>query len=89
MQSVDQHLRLRLGRSLLNGFPIVNYGIEACREIQRAAPEVKIIMLTSYGDDDTVFESINAGASGFVVKQIGTSDLIKKIEDVGAGNAAA
>ena len=64
-------------------------GIEACREIKRAAPDVKVIMLTSYGDDDTVFESINAGASGFVVKQIGTNDLIKKIEDVGAGNAAA
>ncbi len=64
-------------------------GIEACREIKQAAPDVKVIMLTSYGDDDVIMESISAGASGFVLKQIGTSELIKKIEDVGAGNAAA
>jgi len=60
-------------------------GIEACREITRAAPSVKVIMLTSYADDETVFESISAGASGYVLKQIGSDDLIKAIRTVGAG----
>jgi DNA-binding NarL/FixJ family response regulator len=63
-------------------------GIEACREITAAAPDVKVIVLTSYGDDDTLFEAISAGASGYVLKQIGSGDLIKAIETVGRGNAA-
>lgn len=63
-------------------------GIEACREITQAAPAVKVIMLTSYGDDDTLFEAIAAGASGYVLKQIGSNDLVKAIEAVGHGDAA-
>ena len=63
-------------------------GIEACREITQAVPTVKVIMLTSYGDDDTLFEAIAAGASGYVLKQIGSNDLIKAIETVGRGDAA-
>ena len=64
-------------------------GIEACKEIVVKAPGVKIIMLTSYGDDDTLFESIAAGASGYVLKQVGSDDLVKKIQEVGRGEAAA
>jgi len=64
-------------------------GIEACKEITTNAPSVKVIMLTSYGDDDTLFESIAAGASGYVLKQVGSDDLIKKIQEVGRGEAAA
>ncbi len=63
-------------------------GIEACREITQAAPAIKVIMLTSYGDDDTLFEAIAAGASGYVLKQIGSNDLVKAIETVGRGDAA-
>src|SRR5512141_624643 len=62
-------------------------GIEACREITLAAPDVKVIMLTSYGDDDTLFEAIAAGASGYVLKQIGSNDLIKSIETVSRGES--
>ncbi len=62
-------------------------GIEACREITQAAPDVKVIMLTSYGDDDNLFEAIAAGASGYVLKQIGSNDLIKSIETVGRGDS--
>jgi two-component system, NarL family, response regulator DevR len=64
-------------------------GIEACKEIKAGADMVKIIMLTSYGDNDTLFESIAAGASGYVLKQIGSDDLIKKIQEVGSGDSAA
>lgn len=63
-------------------------GIEACREIVQAAPNVKVIMLTSYGDDDTLFESIAAGASGYVLKQIGSDELIRSIENVARGEAS-
>lgn len=63
-------------------------GIEACREIVQAAPSVRVIMLTSYGDDDTLFESIAAGASGYVLKQIGSDELIRSIENVGKGEAS-
>ncbi|HEY8477352.1 MAG TPA: response regulator transcription factor, partial [Chloroflexota bacterium] len=41
-------------------------GIDACREIVRQAPEVQVIMLTSYAEDDLVFEAIEAGAAGYV-----------------------
>lgn len=63
-------------------------GIEACREIVQAAQNIKVIMLTSYGDDDTLFESIAAGASGYVLKQIGSDELIRSIENVGKGEAS-
>lgn len=62
-------------------------GIEACREITQAAPAVKVIMLTSYSDDDTLFDAIAAGAAGYVLKQIGSNDLIKSIETVGRGDS--
>jgi two-component system, NarL family, response regulator DevR len=64
-------------------------GIEACKEITQGAPSVRVIMLTSYGDDDTLFESIAAGASGYVLKQVGSDDLVRKIQEVGHGAAAA
>ena len=63
-------------------------GIEACREIVQASPSVKVIMLTSYGDDDMLFESIAAGASGYVLKQIGSDELIRAIENVGKGESS-
>ena len=44
-------------------------GIEACREIREARPETKVIMLTSYADEEAVFASIIAGAAGYVLKQ--------------------
>jgi len=62
-------------------------GIEACREIVSQAPETKVIMLTSFAEDDMLFEAIAAGASGYVLKQIGGDDLVHAIESVGRGEA--
>jgi DNA-binding NarL/FixJ family response regulator len=62
-------------------------GIDACREIVAAAPEVKVIMLTSFAEDDMLFEAIAAGAAGYVLKQIGGDDLVRAIEAVGRGEA--
>ena len=61
-------------------------GVEACREI-RDAQDVQIIMLTSYSDDEALFNSIMAGAAGFVLKQIRGNDLVEAIRTVGAGGS--
>jgi two-component system response regulator DevR len=62
-------------------------GIDACRKIVEQAPEIKVIMLTSYAEDDMLFDAIAAGACGYVLKQIGSDDLIRAIEAVGKGEA--
>jgi len=62
-------------------------GIEACEEITHNFPETKVIMLTSYAEDEMLFSAIRAGASGYVLKQIGGEDLIHAIEAVGRGEA--
>ena len=62
-------------------------GIEACEEITRKFPEIRVIMLTSYAEDDMLFSAIRAGASGYVLKQIGADELIRAIEAVGRGEA--
>lgn len=62
-------------------------GIEACEEITRVNPDIKVIILTSYAEDEMLFSAIRAGASGYVLKQIGGEDLIKAIESVGRGEA--
>jgi DNA-binding NarL/FixJ family response regulator len=62
-------------------------GIEACEEITKNNPDTKVIILTSYAEDDMLFSAIRAGASGYVLKQIGGEDLVKAIESVGRGEA--
>ena len=62
-------------------------GIEACEEITKKFPDIRVIMLTSYAEDEMLFSAIRAGASGYVLKQIGAEDLMKAIEAVGRGEA--
>jgi DNA-binding NarL/FixJ family response regulator len=62
-------------------------GIEACREIRARWPEVRVLMLTSFADDEALFSSIMAGASGYVLKQIKGSDLISSVQRVGKGES--
>jgi DNA-binding NarL/FixJ family response regulator len=62
-------------------------GIEACRKIMEEAPDSKVIMLTSYAEDEILFDAISAGAAGYVLKQIGGDDLVRSIERVGRGEA--
>ncbi len=62
-------------------------GIEACREIREALPETKVIILTSYADDDAVYASILAGASGYVLKQTRGRALADAIEAVARGES--
>jgi two-component system, NarL family, response regulator DevR len=62
-------------------------GIEACREIRSAYPETHVLMLTSFADDEALFTSIMAGASGYVLKQIHGGDLVGAIREVAAGHS--
>ena len=62
-------------------------GIEACEQIVTKHPKIKVIMLTSYAEDEMLFSAIRAGASGYVLKQIGSDDLVKALEAVGRGEA--
>ncbi len=62
-------------------------GIEACEEITSRYPETRVIMLTSYAEDEMLFSAIRAGAAGYILKQIGGDDLVKAIEAVGRGEA--
>ncbi|MBL1138253.1 MAG: response regulator transcription factor [Chloroflexi bacterium] len=63
-------------------------GIEACREIVKAHPDTKVIMLTSFAQDELLFNAISAGAVGYVLKQVGNDDLIRAIKTVAQGNAS-
>jgi len=62
-------------------------GITACREIKQQLPRTNVIMLTSYAEDEMLFEAINAGAAGYVLKQIGGDELVRAIERIGRGEA--
>jgi len=62
-------------------------GIEACEEIVNKYPATRVIMLTSYAEDEMLFSAIRAGASGYILKQIGSTDLIKALESVSRGEA--
>jgi two-component system, NarL family, response regulator DevR len=62
-------------------------GIEACREIRAARPETRVIMLTSYPDEEAVLSAIIAGASGYLLKQIRGRDLTTALEAVGRGES--
>jgi DNA-binding NarL/FixJ family response regulator len=62
-------------------------GIDACRRIIEESPETRVIMLTSYAEDDLLFDAIAAGAAGYVLKQIGSDELVRAIETVGRGEA--
>ena len=62
-------------------------GVEACRAIRDERSDAQVIMLTSFSDDEALFNSIMAGAAGFVLKQIRGHDLVDAIRTVGAGKS--
>jgi len=62
-------------------------GIEATKEIMEDNPDTKIIMLTSFAEDELLFDAINAGAYGYILKQIGSDDLLNALAAIGRGEA--
>ena len=61
-------------------------GLEATRQITREVPGTKVIILSSYGEDEYVAQLTEAGATGYLLKQTASSDLLKGIRDVSRGN---
>src|SRR6266704_787754 len=66
--------------------PLLN-GLEATRQILKLFPSTKVLVLTSYGDDECVEQLMQAGASGYLIKQTAANDLLKAIREVQRGNA--
>ncbi len=62
-------------------------GIEACREVRSQVPETNVLMLTSYSDERAVLSALVAGASGFLLKDVRTADLVDAIRTVGRGGS--
>ena len=62
-------------------------GVTVCRELRSRMPELRIIMLTSYSDDEALFEAIMAGASGYLLKQILGQDLVTAVRTVAGGGS--
>jgi DNA-binding NarL/FixJ family response regulator len=62
-------------------------GVSVCREIRSRMPEVACLMLTSFGDDDALFDAIMAGAAGYVLKQIRGTDLVGAVRTVASGQS--
>jgi len=62
-------------------------GIDACREIVKENPHTKVIVLTSFAEDELLFNAISAGAAGYVLKQVGNDDLVRAIETVLRGDS--
>ena len=62
-------------------------GIEVCRSIRSVDPTINALILTSYDDDEALFAAIMAGAAGYVLKEIRSSDLVSAVRHVAAGNS--
>jgi two-component system, NarL family, response regulator DevR len=62
-------------------------GIEVCRRLQSLDLDTRVLVLTSYADDDLVFDAIAAGADGYLLKEIHGDNLIQAIQDVAAGKS--
>ena len=62
-------------------------GVDVCRQIVERWPHIRVIMLTSFANDDLIAEAISAGAAGYVLKQVGNEELLRAIEAIRRGEA--
>jgi len=62
-------------------------GVQVCREMKQLLPDLACLMLTSYSDDEAMFESVIGGAAGYVIKEVRGGDLVRAIRTVAAGGS--
>jgi DNA-binding NarL/FixJ family response regulator len=62
-------------------------GVEVCREVRSQRPELACLMLTSFADDEAMFESIVAGAAGYLLKQVRGSDIVESVRKAASGQS--
>jgi two-component system, NarL family, response regulator DevR len=85
LEAVKEALRLRPELVVMDVRMPKLGGIEACREIRSQAPEINVLVLTSFADERAVMSAIVAGASGFMLKDVRTDDLVAAMRTVGRG----
>lgn len=85
--AVDRALRFRPDVVVMDVRLPGKSGVEATREIMEKLPDTKVVMLTSYAEDEILFDAIAAGASGYVLKQIGSGELVRALETIGRGES--
>ncbi len=73
--------------ALLDGRLPDGSGIDVCREIRSSHPEIRCVILTSFDDDEALFSAIMAGASGYLLKEVGGSSLVAGIRQVAEGRS--
>ena len=86
-EAIDEAERARPDVVVMDVRLIDGSGIEATREIRARHPSTRVLMLTSFADDEALFSSIMAGASGYVLKQVKSNELLRAIRAVGAGES--
>jgi DNA-binding NarL/FixJ family response regulator len=86
-EAVEQARRFRPNLVVMDVRLPDGSGIEACRDIRSELPETRVVMLTSYPDEDAVLAAIVAGASGYLLKQVRARDLVAALETVAAGGS--
>jgi two-component system response regulator DevR len=86
-EAVERALELQPDLILMDIRLAGGSGVDACQQIMLALPETKVVMLTSYAEDEMLFAAIRAGAAGYVLKQVGSNDLIRAIEAASRGEA--
>ena len=78
---------LRPDVAVLDGRLPDGSGVEVCRSVRSVDPTIQALILTSYDDDEALFAAIMAGAAGYVLKQIGSTDLVDAVRRVAAGQS--
>jgi len=86
-EAVDQAIRFRPDIVIMDVRLPDGSGVEACREIRAEVPGTRVVMLTSFPDEEAVLSAIVAGASGYLLKQIRARDLVTALEAVGRGES--
>jgi len=86
-EAVRETVRLRPDLVLMDVRLPDGKGYEACREIRRQAPETRVLFLTSFADEEIVLESLDAGADGYLLKEIDEEALVRGIQEVAAGRS--
>jgi two-component system response regulator DevR len=86
-EAMESAVRLKPDLVLLDVRLADGSGIEVCRRLQRLDLETKVLMLTSFADDNIVLDAIAAGADGYLLKEIHGERLIQAIQDVAAGRS--
>ena len=73
--------------ALLDGRLPDGSGIDVCRDVRSSHPDIRCVILTSFDDDEALFSAIMAGASGYLLKEVGGSNLVAGIRQVAAGHS--